>query len=120
MIIAQNQQHLEQLIEEAIEKDGPYCDLNFIDVSRVSTMKYLFSRYPEFNGDISKWNVSKVIDMSHMFECSQFDGDISRWDVSNVADMSYMFSEAAFNGDISRWNVTYVENMSWMFRNSPF
>lgn len=38
----------------------------------------------KFNGDISKWNVSKIIDMTAMFYNSAFNSDISKWDVSNV------------------------------------
>jgi surface protein len=40
-----------------------------------------------------------------MFGNSRFNGDISKWDVSNVTDMSNMFSNSLFNGDISKWNV---------------
>ena len=54
-------------------------------------------------GDISKWNVSNVTDMCHMFSDSKFNGDISKWDVNNINDMSYMFYYSEFNGDISKW-----------------
>ena len=65
-------------------------------------------------GDISRWDVSNVTDMSGMFaEAENFNGDISRWDVSSVTDMSEMFAEAeSFNGDISRWDVSNVNDMS--------
>jgi len=35
--------------------------------------------FSNFNGDISKWDVSSVKDMSNMFQCSNFNGDISKW-----------------------------------------
>ena len=38
-------------------------------------------------GDISKWNVSNVTNMSGLFEGSNFNGDISEWDY-NVTNMS--------------------------------
>jgi surface protein len=44
-----------------------------------------------------------------MFSNSEFNGDISRWDVSKVTDMSGMFSNSEFNGDISRWDVPSIE-----------
>ena len=44
-----------------------------------------------FNGDISKWNVSNVTDMSNMFYGSKFNRDISEWNVSNVNNMQQMF-----------------------------
>ena len=43
-------------------------------------------------------------------------GPIEKWDVSRVTDMSHMFDGAtAFNGDISGWNTSLVTNMSEMF-----
>jgi surface protein len=39
--------------------------------------------------------------MSDLFSGSKFNGDISRWDVRKVTDMSHMFSESEFDGDIS-------------------
>jgi len=38
--------------------------------------------------------------MYEMFKDSHFNGDISKWDVSNVTNMSSMFSGSKFNGDI--------------------
>ena len=54
------------------------------------------------------WNVSKLEDMSEMFDGIHFNGDISQWDVSNVKDMGHMFYESKFNGDLSKWNVSKV------------
>lgn len=73
-------------------------------------------------GDLSKWNVSNVTDMSGMFitggssVTSYFNQDIRGWDVSNVTNMKNMFSDAGnFNRDISSWNVRNVNNMDYMF-----
>jgi len=43
--------------------------------------------------------------MGEMFNGSEFNGDISRWDVSNVKNMRGMFNRSHFNGDISDWVV---------------
>jgi len=44
-----------------------------------------------FNSDISKWDVSRVTDMRHMFAyATQFNYDISKWDMSSVTTMSSM------------------------------
>jgi len=41
--------------------------------------------------------------MYSMFNNSKFNGDISKWDVSKVTNMDSMFSGSKFNGDISQW-----------------
>ena len=112
-------EELKQIIEETIKEKGNNCDLNFIDTSLITDMRYMF-RNSKFNGDISKWNVSNVKDMSQIFADSKFNGDISDWDVSNVETMSWMFYNSNFNSDIFKWNVSKVKNMSGMFMNSKF
>ena len=56
----------------------------------------MFRNVPQFNGDISKWDVSSVKGKLYMFAyASQFNGDISKWGVSRVTDMTehiYMWS----------------------------
>ncbi len=92
-------------------------DISRWDVSSVTSMNSMFYNADAFNGDISKWNVSSVTFMTQMFqEVSAFDQDISNWDVSSVTSMFGMFAQAsAFNQNISGWDVSSVTNMSYMF-----
>lgn len=121
-IVARDKDHLIELIDARIKEEGPNCDLNDIDVSHIREMEELFSYSPrkDFNGDISQWDVSNVIDMSRMFYRSRFNGDISKWDVSNVRYMPGMFANSSFNGDISQWDVSNVRSMNSMFYESKF
>ena len=69
---------LKELIRRRMNEQGPNCDLNDIDVSRVTRMYGLFEG-TEFNGDISKWDVSSVKSMYNMFENSPLDGKEPSW-----------------------------------------
>ena len=114
-----NKKELMEIIREIIAEKGPNCDLNFIDVSNITDMSYLFWK-TKFDGDISKWDVSNVTSMRGMFQGCPFNGDISKWNVSSVENMAAMFMFSEFNGDISKWDVSNVESMGWMFTKCPF
>ena len=79
---------------------------------------------PDFNQDISSWDVSNVTNMQALFNVlpndnSQFNQDIGSWDVGKVSNMELMFYEqSVFNQDISNWNVSKVITMDHMFANA--
>ena len=112
---------LPKLVWIFVDIAGNNCDLNCIDVSRITNMSFLFKIYAKhFNGDISKWDVSNVTNMQAMFLDTDFNGDISKWDVSNVTNMHCMFTDSKFNGNISGWDVGKVRRIEWMFKDTPF
>jgi surface protein len=118
---------LRKIIIDRIKKEGNECDINDIDVSKITDMSRLFDVGPsfvgghpafkDFNCDISMWDVSNVKDMGYMFlGCTEFNCDLSKWNVSNVENMGHMFCECErFNCDLSKWDVSNVENMFFMF-----
>ena len=93
---------LQDIIKQRIEKEGNKCNLNDIDVSKITDMSYLFM-YSEFNGYISDWDVSNVKYMNCMFRHSKFNQDISSWNVSNVEDMLYIFDDSPLEGKEKEW-----------------
>ena len=112
----QSKEELKEIIKQRIKDEGNEVDLNDIDTSNITDMYALFEG-TDFNGDISKWDVSNVTNMSEMFYgCESFNKDISNWDVSKVTNMSYMFfSCKAFNQDISNWDVSNVNDFPDIF-----
>ena len=85
--------------------NGPKDAIGDWDVSSVTDMSYVFYGNAEqgnyvhgaerFNGDISKWDVSRVTNICTMFSYTKsFNGDISKWDVSRVTNMAFMFNSA--------------------------
>ena len=116
----QTKEELKEMIEKRIKDEGNEVDLNDIDVSKITDMSSLFE-YSDFNGNISKWDVSNVTSMEYMFfVCKSFNQDISSWDVSNVTNIEGMFCECeSFNKDISTWDVSNVKSMDGIFYSCP-
>jgi len=58
-------------------------------------MHSLFEDNEDFNEDISRWNVSSVVDMEGMLcGATSFNGDLSCWEVGQVKAMDYVCSMA--------------------------
>ena len=55
--------------------------------------------------------------MKGLFHKANFNGDISRWDVSSVTRTSFMlYGATSFNCDLSQWDVSKVSDMDCMLR----
>lgn len=72
-----------------------------------------------FNGDISKWDVSNVTDMSYALAATSaggaFNQNIGNWDVSNVVNFSFFLqNQASFDQPIGGWDTSSATDMSFM------
>ena len=77
----------------------------------------MFNRANAFNGDLSRWDVSKVQSFSGMFKhTDRFNGDISNWNMQSAKSVDEMFMMALrFNQDISKWSLPNCRNYDRMF-----
>lgn len=92
-------------------------DISGWDTSAVVNLSQMFHSAGAFNRDLSAWDTAQVLTMQSMFTgAAAFNGDISTWDTGRVFNMSNMFYGAGvFNGDLSAWNTVRATNMSSMF-----
>ena len=101
-------------------------ELSDWDVSRVTTMRGLFSGTQVFKNlfttDIGGWNVSRVEDMVDVFkDAVAFNTDISEWPIGNVQAFDNMLSGAtSFNHSLCAWGsiISKSATVVDMFRNT--
>ncbi len=108
---------LHEILKKRLAKDEN-ANLNDIDVSKITDMRYAFSGLDPHDVDISEWDVSNVQNMNMMFyDCANFNADLSNWNVSNVETMGAMFDGCRkFTGKgLKNWDVSKVKEMGWMF-----
>lgn len=115
----QTKDELKDLIKKLIEERGNEANLNDIDITKITNLSNLFNG-TVWDGDISEWDVSNVKDMQFMFLYSYFTGkntDFTLWDISNVENMMGMFqgSELSKAKGLDKWNIKNVNNISYMF-----
>ena len=105
-------------LNNATTASAKYCGhISEWDVSRVQNMSGLFENAKDFNEDLSSWDVSNVRDFQFAFaNATSFAGNLSSWDTSNVKYMKHMFHGASsFNSNLSNWNTTNVMSFAYMF-----
>lgn len=109
--------NLPKIVTSQIESFGRDADMNYIDTSEVTDMSDLFSK-TNFCGDVSKWNVSNVINFHSTFSfCKDFDCDLSEWDVASAKSMIGMFwgcTNFTAQG-LEEWNMSNVKELNGMF-----
>ena len=105
----------------SFEKYYKYCNSHLIYRKEIDLANEIGWSNLKFLPDISKWDTSKVVDMSYMFlKCSKIESlpNISKWNTINLKIMTGMFalcSSLSSLPDISKWNADNVINMSFMF-----
>ncbi|RYP94088.1 peptidase, partial [Bifidobacterium pseudolongum subsp. globosum] len=95
------------------------------DVSRVTSMNYMFSNCTSLSdlSALANWNVSQVTGMNSLFSnCSSLSdlSALANWNVSQVTNMGAMFYNCSSLSDLSAlaaWDVSQVTDMGYLFSN---
>lgn len=108
-----------EILESSFYSCGGFTGYNATDtpdLSRVTDISRMFES-SNFNGNINNWDVSNVENMARTFiGMSLFNQPLNDWDVGNVTDMSDMFlSTRNFNQPLNQWDVSKVISMRRMF-----
>jgi surface protein len=107
----ENKETLHKLINQWVDGDRKeleeiYGSIDLWDVSKITDMSYLFQYHTD----------SPYLNTTKMFVFDTFNEDISEWDVSNVENMSCMFANCrGFNQNLNKWDVSKVKYMYQMF-----
>ena len=97
-------------------------DLSNWNTSNVLTMYNMFDDNYALTtiGDISKWNVTKLVDIGGFLNgCTSFTGINSKLDLSGWLTSSLRGAQEAFRGikvkeiDISNWDTTKINSQKW-------
>ncbi len=113
LCLPDNNTHLQQTLKDYVYMSSPVTCPN---ASAPTSFKDVVTKY----GCIENWCTTNITDMSYAFDLvgswKEFNENISIWDVSNVVNMSHMFeNQPDFNQNLSSWEVSKVTDMSWMF-----
>ena len=104
---------LSDILKERLKEDKN-ADLNDIDISKLSSLNFLFKGLDPHNIKIDQWNTSNIKHMQGVFMgCKNFDCDLSNWDVSNVEDMYGTFYGCKkFKGEgLENWKVKAINTI---------
>ena len=91
---------------------GANGDISNWKVGNVRDMSLMFSN-SIYNGDISNWDVRNVRYMDSMFYDSHFsgeNGDISKWKLDSIKELShFMFKRSPAESNLPKWYTDYME-----------
>lgn len=112
-----NRQELDNAINLLRHGNMSHGAIGGWNVSRITDMSHLFENFPLFNQSIEKWDVGQVTSMNGMFAgCHRFNQPLNSWNVSNVIDFTSMFEDCTnFNQPLDQWSVAQGVFFNRMF-----
>lgn len=105
--------------ERAACEYGPLCIWDVSNVVMFDRACEAGDGKPPFNSDLY-WNTSSAVSMIGTFSGNtEFEGDLSTWDVSKVMFMSIMFHSSGIqDSGIGLWNTASLEKADAMFQSA--
>ena len=116
---------LDLIIKTVNNSNATTVDLTNIDVSKVTSLNYLFENNTNLiNINVSNWDTSNITSLRGAFASipNLESVDFADWDVSQVTDFYAMLDgcKKLENIDVSKWNTSSAINMGWMFNSNNF
>lgn len=109
-IIVKDSTQLRRLVLQAIDGQGPACDLNHLDVSAVENFDALFMD-TNFCGDVSRWNMKSANSTMRMFKGTPFNGTILSWTIEHLIGcqaMDGMFADTTYSQDLAPLDIACI------------
>lgn len=91
-------------------------NLSLWDVRKITAFERMFKGTP-FNQPLNTWKTDSAISFGGMFEsCPDFNQPLDKWNTSKAFDLGHMFKDAhSFNQPIGNWNLSAATVMVRMF-----
>ncbi|QKU20696.1 BspA family leucine-rich repeat surface protein [Acinetobacter lwoffii] len=94
-------------------------DLSDWDMSDVVFAAAMFENSPNFNQNLSLWDVRKITEFGSMFSGTPFNQPLNSWETDSAVSFASMFSSCVdFNQPLDRWNTSKVSAFMYMFHNA--
>jgi len=90
------------------------------DLSSVLSIRRMF-RQSDFNGKISNWDVSNVVNFSEfVLFCGNFNKPVGLWDTSDGVDFGGMLRETSYNQTLVNFVTGSATQLDSMMNSTPF
>lgn len=94
-------------------------DLSDWDMSDVVFAGAMFRDSPNFNQNLSLWDVRKITEFTRMFMGTPFNQPLNTWKTDSAISFGSMFESCLdFNQPLDKWNTSKVSNLWFMFKNA--
>lgn len=110
-----NVHEFDSMFENATFSSDAYEILDTLNLGSAISTRNMF-KGSDFKGDVSQWDISKVRDMSGMFEnVKTLNSNFGTWNTKNMRRIDDMFKGTSFAGDLSNWNTNYLVSANGTF-----